>query len=168
MTGKKTVHKWFWVWEFEKEEQWLNAMAQSGWLLDKVSFCTYHFIACVPGEYTVRLEMHSYDEAYIRFMQETGAEYIGHVLQWAYFRKKTECGTFNIFSDLDSRIEHLDRISSVITLIVGANLVIGLANEFDLLHFGWINLLCAALAMYALGRIHEKRELLQKKRMLLE
>ena len=28
MSETKTMHKWFWVWEFEKEERWLNEMAQ--------------------------------------------------------------------------------------------------------------------------------------------
>ena len=73
MSGHKTVKKVFWVWDFEKEERWLNTMAQSGWVLEKVGFCVYHFAACAPGEYTVRLEMRNHDDAYISFMQETGA-----------------------------------------------------------------------------------------------
>ncbi len=168
MTQRKTVHKWFWVWEFEKEEQWLNTMAQSGWLLDKVGFCTFHFIPCTPGEYTVRLEMHNYDEAYLSFMQETGAEYIGRMVQWIYFRKKVQYGEFNIFSDLDSRIAHLNRIGKALSIIGGANLLIGLVNVFHPAHIGWVNLLCATLLMYALGRIHGKKESLQEKRLLLE
>lgn len=24
---RRTVHKWFWVWDFDKEEKWLNIMA---------------------------------------------------------------------------------------------------------------------------------------------
>ena len=27
---RKIVKKWFWVWEFDKEEQWLNEMAAKG------------------------------------------------------------------------------------------------------------------------------------------
>ena len=53
---KKTVRKWFWAWDFEKEEQWLNTMANSGWLLDGVGWCKFRFVACEPGTYTVRLE----------------------------------------------------------------------------------------------------------------
>ena len=30
MTERKTVWKWFWVWDFEKEERWLNEMALAG------------------------------------------------------------------------------------------------------------------------------------------
>ena len=59
---RKTVHKWVWVWDFDKEERWLNQMAQSGWVLDSLGLCTYHFVRCQPGEYTVRLEMRGHDE----------------------------------------------------------------------------------------------------------
>lgn len=33
MREKKTVFKLFFVWDFEKEERWLNEMAQEGWVL---------------------------------------------------------------------------------------------------------------------------------------
>lgn len=165
---RKTVYKWFWAWEFEKEERWLNAMAQSGWVLDGVGFCTYHFMPCEPGEYTVRLEMHGADEAYLRFMQETGAESIGRVLQWVFFRKKTDQGPFDLFSDLDSRIQHLARIERLLSALGIVNLGIGLVNSWSPAHIGWINLLCATLMMYGLGRIHGKKESLEEQRLLRE
>ena len=165
MKEYQKIHKWFWVWEFEKEEQWLNTMAQSGWLLNEVGFCTYQFIPCTPGEYTVRLEMRDHDNAYISFMQETGAEYIGRMVKWIYFRKKTQDGIFDIFSDIDSRISHLDRIGKGLSVIGLANLLIGISNMPNL---GWINLLCATLLMYGLGRIHGKKESLEKDRLLRE
>ena len=165
---RKTIHRWFWVWDFEKEERWLNTMAQSGWLLDGVGFCTYHFVACTPGEYTVRLEMHAPDEAYIRFMEETGAEYVGRIFQWIFFRKRTQFGEFDIFSDLDSRIGHLARIGKSLALIGLANLLIGLVNLWRPIPACVLNLLCATLLMYALGRIHGKKEALQTRRQLIE
>jgi len=166
---RKTVRKWVWVWDFEKEEQWLNAMANSGWLLDNVGFCTYHFIPCEPGTYTVRLEMRDHDEEYIQFMRQTGAEYVGRMAKWIYFRKTTEFGEFDIFSDLDSKIGHLDKIGKVLSVVSFANLTIGLINSLSIdVEFGWVNLLCATLLMYGLGRIHEKKEALKRSRMLLE
>ena len=36
MKEEKVIRKWFWVWNFETEERWLNTMAQSGWVLTKV------------------------------------------------------------------------------------------------------------------------------------
>ena len=169
MSERKTIRKWFWVWDFEKEERWLNEMAMSGWVLDKVGFCRYEFISCDPGEYTVRLEMHEHDESYLSFMKETGAEYVGRMVSWIYFRKKAELGTFDIFSDIDSRIKHLNGIGRMLSIVGWANLAIGLANTVNpTINAAWINLLAATLVMYALGRIHGKKEALEKDRLLLE
>ncbi len=171
---KKTVRKWMWAWNFDKEEEWLNQQAQNGWVLDGLGFCTYHFVKCEPDEYTVRMEMKPMKELgsncddYIRFLEETGAEYIGRMVQWIYFRKKTELGTFDLFSDLDSRIAHLDKIAKMMLIILFANLVIGLVNSFNFVNMGWLNLLCAALLAYATGRIHGKKESLEKERLLRE
>ena len=165
----RTVRKWFWVWEFEKEEAWLNEMAANGWVLENVGFCKYYFVRCEPGEYTLRTEMHSYDESYVKFMEETGAEYVGRMLAWIYFRKKTEEGIFDLYSDIDSKISHLDRIAKMLAAIGAANLIIGVANSFNpSLRLGWINLLCATLLMYCLGRILGKKEALERERELHE
>ena len=168
MANSRTIRKWFWVWEFEKEENWLNEMALNGWVLESVGFCTYHFIRCQPEEYTVRLEMRPYDEAYVQFMEETGAEFVGRMVMWIYFRKKTADGPFDLFSDIDSRISHLDKIGKMLTLLGAMNLIVGLANTFSAARMGWLNLLCATLLMYCLGRIHGKKEALEKERQLHE
>ena len=56
----------------------------------------------------------------------------------------------------------------MLTAVGGANLLIGLVNSFNPTHAGWINLLCATVLMYALGRIHGKKEQLEKDRLLRE
>ena len=168
MSERKTIRKLFWVWDFEKEERWLNEMALQGWVLDGVGFCTYHFRRCEPGEYTVRLEMRPHDESYVAFMEETGAEFVGRMVAWIYFRKKVADGAFDLYSDIDSRIAHLDRIGKMLTVIGGLNLVIGILNSINGNGIGWVNLLCATLLMYALGRIHGKKEALEKDRQLME
>ena len=166
---RKTISKWFWVWQFEKEEAWLNEMAANGWVLDGVGFCRYHFSRCEPGEYTVRTEMHAYDEGYVKFMEETGAEYVGRMMTWIYFRKKTEDGVFDLYSDIDSKISHLDRIGKLLVAVGAANLVIGVVNSLNPgVRLGWINLLVATLLTYALGRIHGKKEALENERELHE
>lgn len=166
---RKIVRKWIWVWEFDKEERWLNTMAQQGWVLDKLGFCRYEFVRCEPGEYTVRLEMREHDEAYLSFMADTGAEYVGRMVKWIYFRKKTELGPFDIFSDAQSRIRHLDRIIWMLRFVGGANLLIGLANAMNpFARMEWVNLLAAALLMYALGRVEGKKEAIEHDRLLME
>ena len=168
METRKTIRKWYWIWEFEKEEEWLNEMAQAGWVLDGVGFATYHFRRCEPGEYTVRLEMHPADDEYIQFMKDTGAEYIDRMVMWVYFRKKTEDGPFDLFSDLDSKIGHLKKIGRIIWPLCSINIIIGIINDTNGLHIGWINLLVASLLTYSLGRIHGKIESLERDRQLHE
>ena len=169
MSERKTVRKWIWVWDFDKEEVWLNEMAMNGWLLESVGWCTYHFVRCEPGEYNIRLEMRPYDEDYISFMEETGAEFIGRMMMWCYFRKKTADGPFDLFSDIDSRIRHLERICRMLAILGGMNLVVGIVNSFNAVgSIGWINLVVATVLMYALGRIHGKKEALERERQLHE
>lgn len=166
---RKIIKKWIWVWDFDKEERWLNSMAQQGWVLDRLGFCRYEFVRCEPGEYIVRLEMREHDESYLSFMADTGAEYVGRMVKWIYFRRKAELGAFDIFSDLDSRLEHLKKISWMLRFVGIANLVIGLANSINpYVPLGWVNLLCATLLMYALGRIEGKQEALEQDRLLME
>ena len=163
----KKVFKWFWVWEFEKEDMWLNSMAAEGWTLCQIGWCTYWFERTDPGAYEVRLECRKPDEAYISFVKDTGAEYIGHMMQWLYFRRKSELGHFELNSDLDSRIEQLNNMGRILLPIGILNLCIGLMNlRYNGL--GGINLICAGLLAYAYGRIQGKRDELQRERQLHE
>ena len=99
-----------------------------------------------PGAYSVRLEMHPCDKDYLSFMEETGAEYVGRMLQWVYFRKKLTDGPFDLFSDIDSRIRHLERVGNPLLVLGLANLAIGITNSIQAnAEYAWINLLCATL-----------------------
>ena len=126
---RKTVHKWFWVWDFEKEEKWLNEMSAKGLQLVAVGFCRYIFEETIKGEYAYRLELlenvpsNSESISYIRFLEETGVEYIGSLMRWAYFRKKVADGAFEIYSDIDSKIKHYKRIRTLFLAVTPINAV---------------------------------------------
>lgn len=167
MSERKTIHRVFWEWDFEKEERWLNEMAMNGWALEKAYFATYIFAPCEPGEYIFRMEMNS-NKDYRSFVEGLGAEYVGSCVTWMYFRRKAELGAFDLFSDIDSRIAHLDRIGKTTWLLCLANLLIGVANLLGGRTISIINLLCAALLSYGLGRIHGKKESLESERLLHE
>ena len=169
MSERKTIHRVFWEWDFEKEERWLNEMAMNGWALEKAYFATYIFAPCEPGEYIFRMEMNS-NKDYRSFVEGLGAEYVGSCVTWMYFRRKAELGEFNMFSDIDSRIAHLDKIGKMLFLLCMANIVIGLTNCTGATssRLGWLNLLCAALLAYGLGRIHGMRDGLKHDRALHE
>ena len=97
---KKTVRKFFFIWEYEKEEQWLNEKSKEGWQLVKASIGKYQFESGVPGEYTYRLELldkslnSKESTSYLNFLQETGIEMVGECKQWIFLRCKTADGGF--------------------------------------------------------------------------
>ena len=124
-----TIHKWFWAWDFEKEENWLNEMSSKGLQLVAVGFCKYVFEEAIKGEYAYKLEflenLSSNPESisYIRFLEETGVEYIGSIMRWAYFRKKVAEGAFEIYSDIDSIIKHYRRIRALLIGVTPINVI---------------------------------------------
>lgn len=88
------------------------------------------------GEYKVRLELLENvptaieSTQYIRFIEESGAEYLGSVMRWVYFRRKTDDGEFHLYSDYTSRIKHLNRLFAMIGVVCVINMLIGLSNSF--------------------------------------
>lgn len=176
---RKTVMKLFWIWQFEKEEKWLNEMAAKGLCLTDVFCCRYAFEDCEPGEYAIRLEMldnwptAERSRDYIAFVEDTGAEYVGSVLRWVYFRKKTADGGFDLYSDLDSRLRHLNGILLLVGILGAMNFLTGVCNP--LLHaaaFGPVRVaVCLALfglLLYAFLRLLYMRESLRKQRAFRE
>ena len=176
MKERRTIRKWIWAWNFDKEEQWLNAMAQSGWVLESVGFVKYNFVRCEPGEYTVRLEMHNHDEEYISFMEETGAEYVGRMMTWVYFRKKVTDGEcFDIYSDKTSKIKYFERIAGVLGGFAIANLIIGVIDViialFDGQFVNMMGILNIVLAVFLYGgyrKINRKCDAIVQEHTLFE
>ena len=179
---RKTLRKWFWVWEFEKEEKWLDEMSAQGWALDRVGYCRYEFVQCEPNEYITRLEMleEHVDTPksleYIDFVESTGAEYLGHVIKWVYFRKKASEGSFDLYSDVDSRIRHLKRIIAFLSIFLCINSL----NTLNMIHlaansgewFSYIALafVCAVTVMliYGVSRLNAMKKRLEAEHLLHE
>ena len=178
---RKTIRKWFWVWEFDKEEQWLNEMAAKGLALVGVGFCRYDFEDCIPGEYQVRLELlenhlqHEESRKYIQFIESTGAEQVGNYFRWVYFRKRTADGPFDLYSDLESRIRHLKRIIALVLPISGANLCIGFSNVrnamrtgIGIANVGYLNLVIGILGCFGAWKLSKKRKRLEEEAQIFE
>ena len=56
----------------------------------------------------------------------------------------------------------------MLSLICLANLIMGVTNSLNQARCGWLNLLCAAMLSYALGRIRGMKVALEKERSLHE
>ncbi len=175
------VCKAFMAWDFDKEEKWLNEMAAKGLCLVSVGFFRYEFEDTVPGEYTIRMELlekspkKAESQKYIGFLEETGAEQVGAFSNWVYFRKKTEEGPFELFSDFDSRIKHLKRIVSFLATVTIMNLLIGADNVFLffmndiwLNALGFLNIVLGIWGAWGTFRIVKKKKQLEKEKQIFE
>lgn len=178
---RRMIRKLFFVWDFDKEETWLNEMAAKGLCLVSVGFCKYEFEDCIPGEYRICLQLldelpkHPEMQKYIEFMEQTDAEHIGSFTRWVYFRRKASDGDFELFSDNTSRIKYLSSILSFIALIIGLNLYIGLYNLFVVFFlnspFNYIGLLNLAIGLFGLPgtiKLWKKRSRMKQEAQLFE
>lgn len=179
---RQVIRKWFWAWEFDKEEQWLNDMAAKGKALVSARYATYEFEDSAPGEYAVRLEMreHAPDspegQQYIEFVESTGAEYVGRVMKWVYFRKKTADGEFELHGDNATRIKHLQGIIRLLLPLTAANVGVGLYNLG--IGIAWnspVNVVCACasaavavLLFLGIYKLKEKKNRLERDAQLFE
>lgn len=168
MSERKVLWRWFWAWDFEKEERWLNEMAMQGWLLVQVGFCRYTFEKGEPGSYIYRLQMRQPEPEYLAFLEDLDAEYVDRFLSWLYIRRRSELGPFEIFSDNKSRLEHLEWIGRIELALGVMNLVIGIVNSLNAQPVGAVNMLVGTLLMYGLGRIHGKIEEIKRDQELQE
>ena len=179
---RQVIRKLFWAWEFDKEEQWLNDMAAKGKTLVSARYLTYEFEDCAPGEYAVRLEMleNAPDSAegqqYIEVVESTGAEYVGKVMKWVYFRKKTADGPFELHGDNATRIKHLGGVIRLLTPLGVINAVMGVYNLCVGTGFNSpVNVLCSGLSaavtvllVFGLIKLNEKKKQLEKDAQLFE
>lgn len=174
----KKIHKLFFVWDFDKEEQWINDMSAMGMQLIEIGFCTYVFEDGLPGEYVYRLELlekrasskSSMD--YIEFLKDTGIEFVGSWYRWVYLRKKASDTPFELFSDIDSIIKHINTILCLILPLCLLNLTIGILNVFmgflTNKFIGSVNIILGVASLLGYHTIYMKKCKLRQERSLHE
>ncbi len=98
----------------DAETKWLNEMAEQGWALEKFAAGFYSFEKCNPGQYIYQVDMgnklFSVSEDYRDFMNDTGIEIVQTWGYWVILRKEASKGTFELYTDIDSSIEHYSKI----------------------------------------------------------
>jgi hypothetical protein len=170
----QTVHKWFWLWDFDKEEDWLNDMAAKGMALTNVGVFRYEFEAAQPGEYRIGLEYldnwpsSPESQNYINFLKESGLEHVGSLARWIYVRARTDSPNV-LHSDTDSRIKHLSRLLPLPLILSLSNFLIAMSGLINRsLSASVLNFAVAALMAYGTLRIYLKKRKLEKARILHE
>jgi hypothetical protein len=111
--------RWFWAWQDEKEEAWLESMSREGWHLVDVGYLRYTFERGEPQAWVYRLDFRTSKEIpdYITFVQEAGWEYVGKMSSWLYFRLPAEEGpTAELYTDAEGKIAKYQRVIGVLVI----------------------------------------------------
>ena len=98
----------------EKEAEWLNEMSAKGYALTDYWWGCYGFEKCMPGEYVYQIDIvdgfFNVDDDYIQFMEDIGVELVCMWGFWVILRKKAADGPFQLYTDVESGIEHYSKI----------------------------------------------------------
>lgn len=157
------IWKVFTIGAYEKEEKWLNKMAAKGLNLVTTNGVVYTFEDGIPGEYTYRLEMlekmptHIESVRYIKFLEETGVEYVTSFRKWVYLRKKKSDEPFEIYSDIKSKLNHYNRIvvlAWIISIVPTFQLLTNLLHYFETSFNKDVHLYIALLMLGCLLFVH--------------
>ena len=125
-------YKWFWPWQDEKEEAWLEEMSQTGWHLKSVALpCAYSFNKGEPSRCTYRLDYMPAQKAqfqeYLQIFQDAGWVYVGEMSNWRYWRKQTVNGeTHEIFTDMESKIRKYRRLLGYMAFFLALMVFLGM------------------------------------------
>lgn len=105
----------------DKETAWLNEMVNEGWAM--TGFCAgfYTFEKCEPGKYVYQIDFgekfSSVTEDYREFMKEAGVEIVQCWGYWVIVRKLASEGEFELYTDVDSSIEHYTKIRKMFKVV---------------------------------------------------
>ena len=98
----------------DAETAWLNSMAQDGWAMTGFFAGFYTFDSCEKGAYLYQVDftdrLWSVTSDYREFMKEMGAEIVTNWGFWTVLRKPASEGPFELYTDVDSQIEHYTKI----------------------------------------------------------
>lgn len=126
--------KWFWPWQDDKEEAWLEKMSSKGLHLKRADlFAQYEFIQGQPHNYTYRLDFQDSmkpknKEEYIRLFTDSGWEHLGQMGGWQYFRKLEMPGeSGEIFTDSETKIQKYNRFLAWFSMAFPSYLIVFVA-----------------------------------------
>ena len=113
----KKQFKWFTVFEYEKEQDYLREMHRAGWKFIKVKgIGMYYFEKCTPQDVVYQLDYNqdglAHKDEYLKMFDDCGWEYIQDFFGYSYFRKAVadDGAAEEIFCDEESRLQIMQRV----------------------------------------------------------
>lgn len=100
----------------DEEEAWLREMSAEGWAFKQFFLGFYTFEPCEPGEYNYQIDLLDHWSGkkadYAAFMADLGVEVIDQWWRWVYLRKKAADGSFEMYTDAESKINLYHKIKN--------------------------------------------------------
>lgn len=113
----KKQFKWFTIFEYEREQEYLSQMHRAGWKFVKVNgIGMYHFEKCIPQDVVYQLDYNkdglAHKDEYLKMFDDCGWEYIQEYVGYSYFRKAVAGDQVaeEIFCDEESRFQMMQRV----------------------------------------------------------
>ncbi len=113
----KKQFKWFTIFEYEKEQEYLREMHKKGWRFVKVAgLGVYNFEECAGEDVVYQLDYNQEGlknkEEYVQMFADCGWEHLQDYAGYSYFRKKASemNGEEEIFCDEESRLKMMERV----------------------------------------------------------
>lgn len=108
---------------YDKDEgaRWINKMADEGYAVTGFFAGFFNLEPCEPGKYTYQVDFSekffAVSNNYREFMQEAGVEIVQIWGPWVYLRKLKAEGPFELYTDVDSSIEHYRKIRKMFKVV---------------------------------------------------
>lgn len=157
----------------EQETKWLNKMSEEGFAMKWFFAGLFGFEKCEKGKYLYQVDFSdkpfSASNDYKEFMEDTGVEIVQTWGFWVILRKAASEGAFQLYTDLDSSINHYMKILKMFKIATIVELLCFFAELFAgingvsvgyplALLLGLFAIACANAAIQTKNKIAELKE----------
>lgn len=106
----------------DKESAWLNELASQGKAMTGFFAGFYRFEKTEPGKWIYQIDFSDHyfgrvSDKYRSFMDEMGIEIVGIWGFWVFLRKRAAEGSFELYTDVDSKITHYEKIRKLFRIV---------------------------------------------------
>ena len=162
--SSRTHFRFFFAWEADKEELWLERMARDGWRLTHGGIF-FRFVQSPPCADRYRLDYRTESgeklRDYVDLCKDAGWEHVSRFAGWHYFRTSDPAAP-ELHSDPASLAERYKHLLALLLVIFGINVLFMLTDlnrpprgRFGDFYafFEWVRAALVALLAYAIYRI---------------
>lgn len=132
---------------FDKDQEtaWLNEMAQNGWAMTSFFAGFYTFDKCAKGKWSYQVDLGEKfgkcTEDYREFMRDAGIEILQNWGYWVFLRKPADEGEFQLYTDVESSIEHYSKILKMFKIVAIIEIIclfVELAGALSGVQIAWV------------------------------